>query len=128
MPNSICTHVHFLSFSSPCQGYFRLQGNVNAYVCSLSSKTIVYKGMLRACDLPLFYKDLRDPNYKTSFAVYHRRFSTNTVPKWFLAQVCFTSCTYNCTPWSLCVMLCTSSVYSYLHSSAAESPSHVIDC
>ena len=69
------------------QGYFRLQGNSNAYVCSMSSKTIVYKGMLRACDLPLFYKDLTDPRFKTPFAVYHRRFSTNTVPKWFLAQV-----------------------------------------
>ena len=68
------------------QGTFRLQGQTNAYVCSLSSKTVVYKGMLRACDLGLFYRDLKDPNYKTPFAIYHRRFSTNTVPKWFLAQ------------------------------------------
>jgi glutamate synthase (ferredoxin) len=53
----------------------------------MSSQTIVYKGMLRSCDLPKFYKDLTDSRYKTNFAVYHRRFSTNTVPKWFLAQV-----------------------------------------
>lgn len=59
---------------------------MNAYVCSLSAKTMVYKGMLRSCDLPKFYKDLEDPRFKTPFAVYHRRFSTNTVPKWFLAQ------------------------------------------
>ena len=78
--------------TSSIQGYFRLQGNVNAYVCSLSSKTIVYKGMLRSCDLSLFYKDLTDPRFKTPFAVYHRRFSTNTVPKWFLAQVLRASC------------------------------------
>ena len=68
------------------QGNFRLQNQNNAYICSFSAKTIVYKGMLRACDLGLFYRDLRDPSYKTSFAIYHRRFSTNTVPKWFLAQ------------------------------------------
>ena len=68
------------------QGTFRVQGQTNAYICSFSSKTIVYKGMLRACDLGLFYRDLKDPMYKTPFAIYHRRFSTNTVPKWFLAQ------------------------------------------
>eukprot|EP01041_Mallomonas_annulata_P009114 gene9114-18882_t len=58
----------------------------NAYVASLSSKTIIYKGMLRSADLALFYKDLSDENYESAFAIYHRRFSTNTVPKWFLAQ------------------------------------------
>ena len=68
------------------QGNFRLQNQNNAYICSFSAKTIIYKGMLRACDLGLFYRDLSDPTYKTNFAIYHRRFSTNTVPKWFLAQ------------------------------------------
>jgi len=71
------------------QGNFRKSGAVEggAYVCSMSSKTIVYKGMLRSCDLPRFYKDLENPLYKSVFASYHRRFSTNTVPKWYLAQV-----------------------------------------
>jgi glutamate synthase (ferredoxin) len=68
------------------QGYFRKVVGPNAYICSISSRTIVYKGMLRSCDLGLFYKDLKDPRYKSPFAIYHRRFSTNTVPKWFLAQ------------------------------------------
>lgn len=68
------------------QGRFRQHGNQEAYVCSLSSKTIVYKGMLRSCDLAQFYTDLRDPLYESPFSIYHRRFSTNTVPKWFLAQ------------------------------------------
>ena len=71
------------------QGLFRVlapEGEIPSYVCSLSSKTIVYKGMLRSCDLPAFYSDLTNPEYETSFALYHRRFSTNTVPKWFLAQ------------------------------------------
>nr|YP_010336930.1 ferredoxin-dependent glutamate synthase [Madagascaria erythrocladioides]QUE28964.1 GltB [Madagascaria erythrocladioides]UNJ16515.1 ferredoxin-dependent glutamate synthase [Madagascaria erythrocladioides] len=56
------------------------------YACSFSCKTIVYKGMVRSSVLGQFYKDLYHPLYETSFAVYHRRFSTNTMPKWPLAQ------------------------------------------
>jgi glutamate synthase (ferredoxin) len=56
------------------------------YVCSLSSRTIVYKGMVRSAVLGDFYHDLKNPAYKSSFDVYHRRFSTNTLPKWPLAQ------------------------------------------
>ena len=67
-------------------GYFRKEKDPESYVCSFSSQTIVYKGMLRSADLAKFYKDLTDPKYKSAFAIYHRRFSTNTVPKWFLAQ------------------------------------------
>lgn len=56
------------------------------YICSLSSCTIVYKGMVRSAVLGEFYQDLKNPAFKTAFAVYHRRFSTNTMPKWPLAQ------------------------------------------
>ncbi|ALB40169.1 glutamate synthase [Anabaena sp. WA102] len=56
------------------------------YVCSLSSRTIVYKGMVRSAVLGDFYEDLKNPAFKVAFAVYHRRFSTNTMPKWPLAQ------------------------------------------
>jgi len=56
------------------------------YVCSCSCRTIVYKGMVRSAVLAAFYADLRDPDYVSSFAVYHRRFSTNTMPKWPLAH------------------------------------------
>ncbi|MBW4425710.1 MAG: glutamate synthase large subunit [Nostoc desertorum CM1-VF14] len=56
------------------------------YICSLSSRTIVYKGMVRSTVLGSFYHDLKNPAYKSAFAVYHRRFSTNTMPKWPLAQ------------------------------------------
>ena len=56
------------------------------YVCSLSSRTMVYKGMVTAAVLPGFYADLRDPAYAAAFAIFHRRFSTNTAPKWSLAQ------------------------------------------
>ena len=57
-----------------------------AYVCSFSSRTIVYKGMVRSEVLGQFYKDLQNPTYESAFAVYHRRFSTNTLPKWPLAH------------------------------------------
>lgn len=56
------------------------------YICSFSSRTIVYKGMVRSEVLGTFYEDLVNPLYKSAFAVYHRRFSTNTMPKWPLAQ------------------------------------------
>ncbi|MGH8002377.1 MAG: glutamate synthase central domain-containing protein, partial [Brasilonema sp.] len=56
------------------------------YICSLSSRTIVYKGMVRSAVLGNFYDDLKNPAYTSAFAVYHRRFSTNTMPKWPLAQ------------------------------------------
>jgi hypothetical protein len=46
----------------------------------------VYKGMLRSAVVGEFYLDLADPAYETAFAIYHRRFSTNTTPKWPLAQ------------------------------------------
>lgn len=58
----------------------------NCYICSFSSRTIVYKGMVRSSVLGKFYTDLSNPAYKSAFAVYHRRFSTNTMPKWPLAQ------------------------------------------
>nr|WDA98841.1 glutamate synthase [Sciadococcus taiwanensis] len=56
------------------------------YICSCSSKIIVYKGMVRSAVLGQFYQDLHHPNYESSFVIYHRRFSTNTMPKWPLAQ------------------------------------------
>ena len=56
------------------------------YFASLSSRTLVYKGMVRSEVLAAFYGDLRDERFAVSFAVYHRRFSTNTLPRWPLAQ------------------------------------------
>ena len=60
--------------------------NNQFYICSFSSRTIVYKGMLRSTVLGQFYQDLYHPKYTSIFAMYHRRFSTNTMPKWPLAQ------------------------------------------
>jgi glutamate synthase (ferredoxin) len=56
------------------------------YICSFSNRTIVYKGMVRSEVLGTFYEDLANPVYTSAFVVYHRRFSTNTMPKWPLAQ------------------------------------------
>uniref|UniRef100_A0A161ZY01 glutamate synthase (ferredoxin) n=1 Tax=Daucus carota subsp. sativus TaxID=79200 RepID=A0A161ZY01_DAUCS len=56
------------------------------YFCSLSNQTIVYKGMLRSEVLGRFYYDLQNDLYETPFAIYHRRYSTNTSPRWPLAQ------------------------------------------
>lgn len=56
------------------------------YVASFSSRTIVYKGMVQSAVLPMFYKDLTNEKYTSQFMIYHRRFSTNTSPRWPLAQ------------------------------------------
>nr|YP_009530795.1 glutamate synthase [Paulinella micropora]AXY63484.1 glutamate synthase [Paulinella micropora] len=56
------------------------------YFASLSSRTVVYKAMVRSDLLPIFYPDLQDHRFQVSFAIYHRRFSTNTLPRWPLAQ------------------------------------------
>jgi glutamate synthase (NADPH/NADH) large chain len=52
------------------------------YVCSLSHRTLVYKGMLTAHQLEAYYPDLSDPAMETGFALFHARFSTNTFPSW----------------------------------------------
>jgi glutamate synthase (NADPH/NADH) large chain len=57
-----------------------------AYVASLSSATISYKGLVMPDALPEFYPDLRDPRLESSVCVFHQRFSTNTLPDWWLAQ------------------------------------------
>jgi glutamate synthase (NADPH/NADH) large chain/glutamate synthase (ferredoxin) len=56
------------------------------YVCSLSSRTVVYKGLLTPWQFPQFYQDLREPSLETTFVIFHQRYSTNTQPSWNLAQ------------------------------------------
>ena len=56
------------------------------YFCSLSSKTIVYKGLMLPDAIQDFYLDLKSPQFKSSICVFHQRFSTNTHPRWHLAQ------------------------------------------
>ena len=56
------------------------------YICSLSSQSIIYKGMFLAEDIDRFYPDLQDDRFTSSVAIYHQRYSTNTFPQWWLAQ------------------------------------------
>lgn len=56
------------------------------YFASLSSRTLVYKGMLVAPQLDVFYKELKDERIESSFCLFHQRYSTNTFPNWKLAQ------------------------------------------
>jgi glutamate synthase domain-containing protein 2/glutamate synthase domain-containing protein 1/glutamate synthase domain-containing protein 3 len=56
------------------------------YVTSLSSRTVVYKGLLTGSQLPLFFPDLREADFLSSYALVHQRYSTNTLPTWHLAQ------------------------------------------
>ena len=58
----------------------------NFYVCSLSTRTIVYKGLLNAPQLKNFYPDLSDAKFTSAIALVHQRYSTNTFPTWPLAQ------------------------------------------
>ncbi|HKT70522.1 MAG TPA: glutamate synthase large subunit, partial [Terriglobales bacterium] len=71
---------------------FRMRKNAEAlfppgaYFCSLSSRTVVYKGLVTPDQLPAFYHDLSDPDFQCWFAIFHQRYSTNTQPSWALAQ------------------------------------------
>ena len=56
------------------------------YISSLSYKTLVYKGMLTASQLPQFYPDLADDRLTSALAIVHSRFSTNTFPSWARAH------------------------------------------
>ncbi|AUG54236.1 glutamate synthase large subunit [Thalassospira marina] len=56
------------------------------YICSLSCRSIIYKGMFLAEQVDIFYPDLRDERFISNFCVYHQRYSTNTFPSWPLAQ------------------------------------------
>lgn len=62
------------------------EGRDEFYICSLSTRTMVYKGMLTPAQLRDYYLDLSDPQFESAIAMVHSRFSTNTLPAWKLAQ------------------------------------------
>jgi len=62
------------------------EGDQGIYFCSLSSRSVVYKGLLAPWQLAEFYPDISHPRFQASFAVFHQRYSTNTRPTWSLAQ------------------------------------------
>ncbi|MGB3177463.1 MAG: glutamate synthase large subunit, partial [Albidovulum sp.] len=61
-------------------------GIAGLYLCSLSCRSIIYKGMMLAEQVATFYPDLMDERFESAFAIYHQRYSTNTFPQWWLAQ------------------------------------------
>ncbi len=67
-----------MTVSCTLQDVFFEQSNDNTYVCSLSSRTIVYKGMFLVGELRKFFDDLQDEDYESAIATVHSRFSTNT--------------------------------------------------
>src|ERR1700730_4339679 len=83
-PETETSNLEFLLF------HFRKEAEAVAlagtYFCSLSCRTVVYKGLLTPFQLPAFYADLRDPDFETPFAIFHQRYSTNTQPSWSMAQ------------------------------------------
>ncbi|MGB3210272.1 MAG: glutamate synthase large subunit [Desulforhopalus sp.] len=64
----------------------RITDDPDFYIASLSNLVIVYKGLCRPVDLSLFYPDLADIRMQSAICLFHQRFSTNTLPKWSLAQ------------------------------------------
>jgi len=62
------------------------EGRFGIYFCSLSSRSVVYKGLLAPWQVAEFYPDIAHPRFQASFAVFHQRYSTNTRPTWSLAQ------------------------------------------
>ena len=70
--------------------FFRKQvefeGEPGTYFCSLSTRTIVYKGLLTPRQFRQFYRDLGHPEFAANFAIFHQRYSTNTQPSWTMAQ------------------------------------------
>jgi len=62
------------------------EAGVELFVCSLSCRTVVYKALLVGTQLPAFYPDFKYPEFETAIAVFHQRYSTNTLPSWPLAQ------------------------------------------
>jgi glutamate synthase (ferredoxin) len=62
------------------------RSGVDIYIVSFSTRQILYKGMVRSVILGDFYLDLKNPLYTSCYAIFHRRFSTNTMPRWSLAQ------------------------------------------
>ncbi len=87
-PNSIMATKRFdaLLYLSRKESEHRFVADENFYIASMSSRVISYKGLVMPTHIKEFYPDLQKESFKISFALFHQRFSTNTLPKWRLAQ------------------------------------------
>jgi len=88
VPNSIMATQRFdaLLYLSRKETEHALENEEDFYIPSMSSRVISFKGLVMPTHIKEFYKDLQDPDFKISFSLFHQRFSTNTLPKWRLAQ------------------------------------------
>ena len=81
-------HEHCLGklFTARRRAEMAMADDPDFYICSLSDRVISYKGLVMPADLERFYPDLNNPALETAICVFHQRFSTNTLPRWPLAQ------------------------------------------
>ena len=81
-------HEHCLGklFTARRKAEMALVNDPDFYICSLSDRVVSYKGLVMPADLERFYPDLNSPVLETAVCVFHQRFSTNTLPRWPLAQ------------------------------------------
>ena len=87
-PNSIMSYKRFdaMVYLTRKEIEHELKGKSDLYITTFSSSTISYKGLVMPTHIKEFYIDLQDREFKISFALFHQRFSTNTLPQWRLAQ------------------------------------------
>jgi glutamate synthase (NADPH/NADH) large chain len=87
-PNSLMSSKRFdaMLYLTRKECEHKLKDKKDFYIPTFSSKVIAYKGLIMPTHIKHFYIDLRDEDFQISFALFHQRFSTNTLPKWKLAQ------------------------------------------
>ena len=88
VPNSLVSTKRFdaMLYLTRKECEHKLRDDLDFYIPTFSSKVIAYKGLVMPTTIKKFYKDLEDEDFKISFALFHQRFSTNTLPRWKLAQ------------------------------------------
>jgi glutamate synthase (NADPH/NADH) large chain len=88
VPSSIVSSKRFdaMMYLARKEAEHHLKDEEDFYIPTFSSKVIAYKGLVMPTTIKQFYLDLNDEDFTISFALFHQRFSTNTLPKWRLAQ------------------------------------------
>jgi len=88
VPNTLVSSKRFeaMLYLARKESEHHLKDEEDFYIPTFSSKVIAYKGLVMPTTIKQFYIDLNDEDFKISFALFHQRFSTNTLPKWRLAQ------------------------------------------
>jgi glutamate synthase (NADPH/NADH) large chain len=88
VPNTLVSSKRFdaMLYLARKEAEHKLKDDEDFYIPTFSSKIIAYKGLVMPTTIKQFYIDLQDKEFKISFALFHQRFSTNTLPKWRLAQ------------------------------------------